>query len=123
VRYLLLLTNDAAEVRAWQSLTPEEAQKAREEEVPRWNELFRWIGEQGLEVEGLELDDPNTARVVKVRDGETLVSDGPYADTKELIGGYFVVKADDLDQAIEVAQRVPVASTGSVEIRPLLDRA
>jgi hypothetical protein len=121
VRYLLLLANDAEDVRAWQRLTPEEAQKARAEEVPRWNQLFQWLGEQGLQTEGLELDGPNETRVVKVRGGRTLVSDGPYAETKESIGGFFVVKADDLDQAIEVAQRIPLVETGSVEIRPLAE--
>jgi hypothetical protein len=119
MRYLLLLANDAADVRAWRTLTPEEAQRAREEEIPRWNQLFRWLGQQGIETEGLELDGPEKARVVKVRDGRTLVSDGPYAETKEVIGGFFVVEAGDLDQAIEVAQRIPVVSKGSVEIRPL----
>jgi hypothetical protein len=119
MRYLLLLANDTADVRAWRTLTPEEAQRAREEEIPRWNQLFRWLGQQGIETEGLELDGPEKARVVKVRDGRTLVSDGPYAETKEVIGGFFVVEAGDLDQAIEVAQRIPVVSKGSVEIRPL----
>lgn len=119
MRYLLLLANDAADVQAWQTSTPEEAQKAREEEIPRWNELFQWLDEQGLQTEGLELDGPDKARVVQVRDGRALVSDGPYAETKEVIGGFFVLEADDLDQAIEVAQRIPVASKGSVEIRPL----
>jgi hypothetical protein len=119
VRYLLLLTNDAAAVDRWRSLTPEEAQREREEEIPRWNELFAWLGERGIAADGLELDEPGNARVVRVRNGETVVSDGPFAETKELVGGYFLVEADDLDTAIEVAQRVPVARTGSVEIRPL----
>jgi hypothetical protein len=118
VKYLLLLNNDTAAWDEWRSLSPEEAKKLREAEIPRWNELFGWIGEQGLDVKGLELDDPAKARVVRVRDGETVVTDGPYAETKEVLGGYFVVDCDNLDQAIEVAQRVPLATKGSVEIRP-----
>jgi hypothetical protein len=55
---------------------------------------------------------------VRVRDDDTIVTDGPYAETKEVLGGYFVVDCEDLDQAIELAQRVPVATKGSVEIRP-----
>ena len=70
---------------------------------------------------GLELDDPHKARVVRVRDDETTVTDGPFAETKEQIGGYFVAECKDLDQAIELAQRIPVATTGSVEIRPIAE--
>jgi hypothetical protein len=118
VKYLLLINNDAREWESWRTLSPDEAQRLREAEMPRWNELFAWIGERGLDVHGLELDDPEEARVVRLRDGETMVTDGPYAETKEVLGGYFVVDCDDLDQAIEVAERIPVAAKGSVEIRP-----
>ena len=118
MKYLLLPNNDVAAWKSWRNLSPEEARKLREAEMPRWNELFAWIAEQGLDVKGLELDDPEKARVVRVRDGEPIVTDGPYAETKEVLGGYFVVDCDDLDQAIEVARRVPVAAKGSVEIRP-----
>jgi len=119
MKYLLLLNNAAEEWDAWRDLSPEEAQRFREEEMPRWNALFGWIAEQGIEANGLELDDPRKARVVRVRDGETLVTDGPFAETKEVVGGYFVVDCNDLDAALELAQRVPVAGKGSVEIRPL----
>ena len=121
MKYLLLLNNDVAAVDSWRALTADEARRAREEEVPRWNELFAWIGEQGIATDGLELDDPDTARVVRVRDGDVSVTDGPFAETKELLGGYFVADCTDLDQAIELAQRVPVAAQGSVEIRPLVE--
>jgi hypothetical protein len=120
MKYLMLLNGDAAAVESWQKLSAEEARKLREQELPRWNELFGWMSEQGLEVEGLELEEATNARVVRVRDGERLVSDGPYAETKEVIGGYFVADCKDLDQAIELAQRVPVVGRGSVEIRPLV---
>ena len=120
MKYLMLLNGDAAAVESWQKLSAEEARKLREQELPRWNELFGWMSEQGHEVEGLELEEATNARVVRVRDGETLVSDGPYAETKEVIGGYFVADCKDLDQAIELAQRVPVVGRGSVEIRPLV---
>jgi len=120
VKYLLLLNNAAAEWDAWRELSPDETQQFREAEIPRWKKLFGWIAEQGIDAKGLELDDPEKARVVRVRDGEPLVTDGPYAETKEVVGGYFVVDCDDLDQAIEVARRVPVAEKGSVEIRPLM---
>jgi len=122
MKYLLLLNGDAASVESWRRLSQEEARKLRQQEIPQWNELFSWIGEQGLEVEGLELDEVEKARVVRVRDGETLISDGPYAETKEIIGGYFIADCKDLDQAIELAEHVPVVGRGSVEIRPLVTR-
>jgi hypothetical protein len=121
MKYLLLLNNDVADWDSWRALSPDEARQYREEEMPRWNELFAWVAERGLDVQGLELDDPAKARVVRLRDSETIVTDGPYAETKEVLGGYFVVDCDDLDQAIEVAQRVPIAAKGSVEIRPFVE--
>jgi hypothetical protein len=121
VKYLLLLNNAGDAVESWRGMSPEEAVAARAEEIPRWNALFGWAGEQGIELDGLELDDPRKARVVRVRDGETTVTDGPFAETKEQIGGYFLADCKDLDQAIELAQRVPLVSTGSVEIRPTVE--
>lgn len=122
MKYLFLLNNTASEWENWRMLSEEEAGRVREEEMPRWNALFGWIGEQGIESSGLELDDPSAARVVRVRDGETLVTDGPFAETKEVLGGYFLADCKDLDQAIELAQRVPLVAKGSVEIRPLVTR-
>jgi hypothetical protein len=121
VKYLLLLNNDGAAVDSWRDLSAEEAAALRAEEIPRWNALFAWAGEQGIDLDGLELDDPRQARVVRVRDGETAVTDGPFAETKEQIGGYFVAECKDLDQAIELAQHIPVVSTGSIEIRPIAE--
>jgi hypothetical protein len=120
MKYLLLLNNAAEQWSEWQRLTQEEAQKQREEALPRWNALMEWMGEQGIEVNGLELDDPAKARVVRVRDGETLVTDGPFLETKEVLGGYLLADCRDLDQAIELAQRVPLVGRGSVEIRPVV---
>lgn len=69
---------------------------------------------------GYGLQHPDTATTVRVRDGETLVTDGPFAELKEAIGGYFVVEAEDLDRAIEVAASVPSARIGgAIEIRPV----
>jgi hypothetical protein len=120
MKYLLLLNNSVEQWEQWRSLSDNEAQRLREEEMPRWNALFEWIGEQGIEADGLELEDPGKARVVQVRDGETAVTDGPFAETKEVIGGYFLADCKDLDQAIELAQRVPLVGKGSVEIRPVV---
>jgi hypothetical protein len=121
VRYLLLLNNVTEEAQRWESLSAEERAELRAREVPRWNEVMGWIAQKGIEIEGLELDDPSTAKTVRVRDGEVVVTDGPHAETKEQIGGYFLLDLKDLDEAIEIARRIPVVDKGSVEIRPLVE--
>jgi hypothetical protein len=71
---------------------------------------------------GLQLDSPETATTVRVQDGRTLTTDGPFVETKEAIGGYFILEADDLDAAIELASRVPAARLGgAVEVRPIVE--
>jgi hypothetical protein len=120
VKYLLLLTNQAEEIAGWLAMSDEDRRRFRAGEVPKWGDLFAWVEEKGLKLDGLELD-PREARTVRVRDGETLVTDGPYAETKEQVGGIFVVECDDLDDAIEVASRVPLARKAAVEIRPLVE--
>jgi hypothetical protein len=122
MKYLLLLNNSAEQWDEWRNKSGPERQKLREETIPRWNELFGWMSEQGIDASGLELEDPANARVVRVRDGETVVTDGPYIETKEVLGGYFLADCRDLDQAIELAERVPLVGRGSVEIRPLVTR-
>jgi hypothetical protein len=121
VKYAALLTNNADDVAAWEELSPEEAAAARAEEVPKWNALFEELGPTGALGSGYELDSPSTAKTVRVRDGETLVTDGPFADTKEQIGGLMEVEAEDLDAAIAIASRIPVAFRASVELRPLVE--
>ena len=72
---------------------------------------------------GVELEPPTTATTVRVQDGKTLTTDGPFVETKEALGGYFLLEADDLDAAIEVASRVPTARRGgAVEVRPVVER-
>ncbi len=63
----------------------------------------------------------STATSVRVRDGKPLVTDGPYAETREQLGGYFLIDAQDLDDAIGIASRIPVATVGTVEVRPVMD--
>jgi hypothetical protein len=68
------------------------------------------------------LQPAHTATTVRVQEGETLVTDGPFADTKEVFGGYYVLEADDLDAALEIAARLPAARLGgSVEVRPMVE--
>jgi hypothetical protein len=69
------------------------------------------------------LQPTSTATSVKVRDGKRLVTDGPFAETREQLGGYFLIDANDLDEAIGIAGRIPGARTGTVEIRPVIEVA
>ncbi len=72
---------------------------------------------------GAQLQPIETATTVRVQDGQTLTTDGPYADTKEVFGGYYVFEADNLDEAIELAARIPAARLGgAIEVRPLVER-
>jgi len=72
---------------------------------------------------GAKLQPVETATTVRLQDGETLVSDGPFADTKEVFGGYFLFEADDVDAAIEIASQIPAARLGgSVEVRPIVEQ-
>ena len=77
------------------------------------------MAERGILQGGERLRPTSDATTVRVRDGEVLTSDGPFAETKEQIGGYFVVDCKDLDQAIEVASKIPGARHGSIEVRPV----
>jgi hypothetical protein len=61
-----------------------------------------------------------TATTVRVRNGETLVTDGPFAETKEQLGGYYVIEAKDADEALKIAERIPSARYGSIEVRPVM---
>ena len=121
MRYALLLTNRADDVERWKAMSEEEAAEARAHEMPKWIALFERLEERKQSVSGLELEEPATAKVVRVVDGETVVTDGPYAETKELVGGVMVVDCADLDEAIEVAASIPLVSRGSVEIRPVVE--
>ena len=72
---------------------------------------------------GMQLDRPETATTVRVEDGKTLTTDGPFAETKEAIGGYLLFEADDLEAAVELASRIPAASMGgAIEVRPIVER-
>ncbi len=69
---------------------------------------------------GAPLEQTTTATTVRVRNGKTVVTDGPFAETKEQLGGYYLVEAKDLDEAISIAARIPGAQHGSIEVRPIM---
>jgi hypothetical protein len=80
------------------------------------------IKRRGLFQAGEALTPTSTATTVRVVDGETVATDGPFAETKEALGGYFLVEASSLDEAIAWAERIPAADGGTVEIRPVVER-
>jgi hypothetical protein len=85
-----------------------------------WNAFLAAIGGSGVVVSGNGLQPPRTGTRVRIVDGARQVEDGPFADTHEHLGGYFIVEVPDLDAALEWAARAPCASAGSVEVRPVL---
>jgi len=119
MRYALMVYGEQD---PWFELSEEEATKAREKSLPRWYALFDELGKADPKFDGRELDDIRTAKTVRVRDGEVLVTDGPFAETKEQIGGIFDIKLPDLDTAIEYAAKIPSAESGSIEVRPIVER-
>jgi hypothetical protein len=118
VKYALLVYSDQS---TWDSYTEEEAAKAREESLPKWYTCFEELGKADPDMTGYELEAASDAKVVRVRDGQRIVTDGPFAETKELIGGGFFTDLPDLDEAIRLAALVPAAEYGSMEIRPIVE--
>ena len=80
------------------------------------------LARRGMMIDGAELQPTAAATTVRVRDGRALVTDGPFAETKEQLGGYFVIECESLDEAIEAAGKLPTARHGSIEVRPLVER-
>jgi hypothetical protein len=90
-------------------------------EMDEYFAFSRHVAERGALKAGEALHPSATATTVRVRDGQTLTTDGPFAETKEVLGGFYLVEAADLDEAIGYAARIPGARHGSVEVRPVVD--
>ena len=118
MKYALLVYSDQS---AWDGYSEEEAAKLREASLPAWYQCFEEMGKADPNMVGYELEAASDAKVVRVRDGERTVTDGPFAETKELVGGVFFTDLPDLDEAIRIASLVPAAQHGSMEIRPLVE--
>lgn len=114
MRYLLLIYGDED---AYASAT-EDDMNATMAEYMAFGEA---VTAEGILRGGDALQPSGTATTVRVRDGETLLSDGPFAETHEQLGGFYMVDCDSLDQAIAAAERIPGARTGSVEVRPVME--
>lgn len=108
MKYILLINTD-------ETGADEPAETIHEQ----YNAFAGQLAQAGKMLGGDELADPQTGTLVRVRDGERLVTDGPYSETKEHLGGYFVVEAADLDEAIGYAAQIPGARYGTIEVRAL----
>jgi hypothetical protein len=98
-----------------------ERQEDRWAEMPLWLEVTESLRKAGLLVANAPLHPPGSATTVRVRGGETELTDGPFAMTKEVLAGYYVLNCADLDEALRHAARMPTAHRGSVEVRPIMD--
>lgn len=91
---------------------------SREADLPEWKQRLDELTERGVLVASGRLHQAETATTVRVADGETELTDGPFAVTKEILGGYFLVDVPDLDEAVKIAATLPIARYGKVEVRP-----
>ncbi|HEX6228539.1 MAG TPA: YciI family protein [Solirubrobacterales bacterium] len=117
MKYILLIQHGTAPTppsEEWDRL-PDEEKRAIAEAYQAIN------GVEGV-TPGLHMQPPETATTVRVEDGRTLTTDGPFVETKEALGGFLVLEADDIDAAIELASRIPAARLGgAIEVRPLVE--
>jgi hypothetical protein len=115
MQYMLLIHDDEAQ---WGRFSPEEREALKQEYFQLSNDLR----DHGAYVTGAQLQPTSTATTVQLRDGETLTTDGPFAETKEQLGGYYLIDVESLDEAIEWASKIPSARFGKIEVRPLVMR-
>jgi hypothetical protein len=114
MQYALLIYASEQE---WASQSEEESQAQFQEYMA----FTKDVVDRGLYKGGEALHPTASATTVRVREGETLTTDGPFAETKEQLGGFYLVEAKDLDEAIEIAAGIPDVRRGSIEVRPVMD--
>ncbi len=114
MKYMLLIHDDE---KAWAKMTDAERQRIYGE----YGQFGQQIKDTGHYLAGAQLQPTTTATSVRVRDGKRLVTDGPFAETREQLGGYYLVNAKDLDEAIGIAARIPSAKAGTIEVRPVVE--
>jgi hypothetical protein len=113
-RYIALIyTDEAREADA----TPEDMQKT----MAAYNAFTEAVSKAGVMDTGDALDGTNAATTVRIRDGKRQTTDGPFAETKEQLGGFYILKCKDLDEALHWASQIPAAQYGSVEVRPIME--
>ena len=116
MKYMLLIYHDE---QAWHGQTETERQQIYLE----YRQLIQELQSHGKYLVGDQLQATATAGTVRVREGKQLVTDGPFAETREQLGGFFLIDANDLGDATSIAGRIPSARTGSIEIRPVVEPA
>jgi hypothetical protein len=115
MKYLCLIYDDES---AWERMPKAETDRIMGDYMSFTDD----IAKSGHMVAGEQLQPTSAATTVRVRDGRTVVTDGPYAETKEQLGGYYLVEARDLNEAIAIASRIPSAQFGSIEVRPVVEQ-
>ncbi|MDQ6927857.1 MAG: YciI family protein [Actinomycetota bacterium] len=119
MKYLLLIHQGTTPT----PYSPDEWGKLSDDEQKAIYGAYMAINQTPGVTPGVQMQPPETATTVRVEDGKTLTTDGPFAEIKEAIGGYLFFEADDLDAAIELAARIPAASMGgAIEVRPVVER-
>jgi hypothetical protein len=113
MRYLLLIYS--------QEPTEAVPDEVIAEEMEGYNAFTKEIRDRGIFEAGEALHPTTSATTVRIRDGQTVATDGPFAETKEALGGFYLVNAKDLDEAIELAAKIPASKHGSIEVRPIYD--
>jgi hypothetical protein len=113
MKYMLLIYGEASR----REPTPEEWAAA----MPAWVAYGEELRKRGAYVDAAPLANKDSATTVRVRDGNRVVTDGPFAETKEVLGGYYIIEAPSIEGALEAAAMCPGAKTGSVEVRPIVD--
>jgi hypothetical protein len=116
MKYMLLIYDDE---KGWAKMTEAERQQIFGE----YGQLTQQVKADGQWVAGSQLHPTSAATSVQVRNGKRLLTDGPFAETREQLGGYYLVEARDLDEAIGIASRIPSARLGTIEVRPVVDVA
>lgn len=115
MQYLLLIYQAEAH---WDAMSEADRQSIYKE----YMELVPELRSHGKYIGGHQLQPVATATTARIRDGKKLITDGPFAETREQLGGYFLVEARDLDDALSIATRIPAARSGSIEVRPVVMR-
>ena len=113
MRYMMLIYGVDA------TIAPSQAEQ--EAEMAAYNAFAQEATERGVMLSGEGLHPTSAATTVRVRDGKALTTDGPFAETKEQLGGFYLLNCKNLDEAIEFAAKIPGVRTGSVEIRPVME--
>ena len=114
MKFMLLLWGDESQ---WEGMSEEDAAA----DMARWDEYTKELAAAGAMVAGEGLQPSAAARILRVENGERVVTDGPFAETKEQLGGFYVIECGSMEEALEWAAKVPSAERGATEVRPVID--